>query len=327
MRLKFIKQYSFIAGLFACFSNAYSQMAVNYSFSRYTESVYTGISGIGGSTAVPLNCDDCSVTGIPIGFTFRFCGTDYDTLSAASNGYLSLTDTGLTHYRNIDTNITHKGFIMPFWDDLTGVPLFGSPTPPSAYYLTAGIAPNRVFIFEWQNFNRNMSSCTTCTGTFHVKLFETTNAIEFMYGPSGLPIMSGTIGIANSFPDWQTVSGISSGPVTSSSFFIDTLPVLPALGQVYKWEIGNNTVNAVQKDENALRVFPNPGNGEISFLLVSKNWEEGSAVLTDLRGSKMQEMIMETGKAASFTEKVPPGVYFLSVKVASGSYRQTVIVQ
>lgn len=325
--MRLIRQLSQTLLLMATWNSGFAQKAAGYSFRTSVASFYTSISGLSGAVTVPIACDDCSVTHIPVGFRFRFCGVDYDTISATSNGYLSLIDTSLTHHRNLDSNITHKGFIMPFWDDLTGVPHAGLVIPPACHYLTAGMAPDRVFTFEWQGFNKNMTGCTTCGANFQVKLYETSNAIEFIYGPSGYTTMSGSIGIANSYKDWQVVSSVTT-PLTTSAVFTDTLSSFPANGKIYRWEMASNEIGNVEQSlEPQLTIFPNPNRGRFSINFNDALNEECVAVLTDMKGSQISRFDIKTNNSVLQYESIPRGVYLLKVYTSKFLYSRCLVVE
>ncbi len=221
----------FLCLIIACHCDA--QTASGY-LENATMGTFTDISGMTGVNVVSLACDDCNATGISIGFTINYCGVNYTSLSASSNGFLCLNNSASAPGLNSAGNITGPGMIMPFWDDLTGIAKVGSTTTPSAYYITTGTAPNRVFIFEWKEFN-NKRTCTSCVSSFEVKLYEKTWAIEFVYGLCAFSAMDGTIGIANSTTDWQTLDGYGSLPMPSSTVFTSTLLSAPVSGQVYRW--------------------------------------------------------------------------------------------
>ncbi len=200
----------------------YAQTATDYLFTA-TTGTYASISSTAGVSSATILCDDCTQTSIPIGFTFKFCGTSYTQLSACSNGWLSLANSGSTTYQNNSPFIPSAGFLMPFWGEL-----FGSGY--NAYYVTTGSSPNRIFTFEWKGFATMSGSVN-----FQVKLYETTNIVEFHYGSSTSASTYSTIGIANSTSDWQTLPNSSASPVPSSSTFTNTLG-LPASGQIYRWQ-------------------------------------------------------------------------------------------
>ncbi len=226
-----MKRYLILILLSLCSAAARSQTAASYGFSAFT-TTYSSIAGTG--TVVPsIICDDCTQINIPIGFTFNFCGTNYNSLSATSNGYLSLANSTAYTYINVSANIVSAGMLFAYWDDLEGFPTI----PSTAYYKTSGTAPNRVFTFEWKDFGTwfGTSTCTSCPANIQIKLYETSNLIDFIYGPSTYTGRTASIGIANSVTDWQTLNDISGSPTPSSTVFYSLLPNSPANGQVYRW--------------------------------------------------------------------------------------------
>ncbi|MBL7073768.1 T9SS type A sorting domain-containing protein [candidate division KSB1 bacterium] len=57
---------------------------------------------------------------LPLPFTFRFYGLDYDTITVCSNGWLSMGRTWMNNFRNwaIPAAMGPPALIAPFWDDL-----------------------------------------------------------------------------------------------------------------------------------------------------------------------------------------------------------------
>ncbi len=214
----------FVAAAF----QGFSQTAASYIFSVVPGTTYTSIASAPGVVTASLACDDCNLGSIPIGFTFRFCGTNYTTLAASSNGFISLSNLSSAPFTVNATNITGPGFLMPYWSDLTGL---GSPAP-AAYYITTGSAPNRVFTFQWKNF---LKTGTTWPANVQVKLYETTNAIEYCYGTFTNTITPASVGIANSTTDWQNLNTLSGTPVSSSSTFTNNPAGLPDSTQTFRW--------------------------------------------------------------------------------------------
>lgn len=210
-----------------------------------TSSAFISIAGSPLATEVTaIETDDETAMGIPIGFTFNFCGVPYSTVSACSNGWISLSMTPATYcveWLNSATTIddgnatagtlpgTGAGWLMPYWDDLDG-------SSGHAYYATTGSFPNRVFIFEWNNW------AATSPGTghlsFQVKLLESTNQIIFNYGPpSTFSGCSATIGIANHnlLEDWDTMYGVGPGDGPELSPFYDHLAASPSPNCLLEW--------------------------------------------------------------------------------------------
>lgn len=184
-----------------------------------------------GGTSVSLQGDDVTVTNIPIGFTFTYCGNNYTTVSACSNGFMALGNKTGTSFTNSLTNTAAiRPMLMPLWDDLQGV---GSTTT----YSTTGAAGSRVFTFQWRN-TRPLASTTNPEITFQVKLYEGANAIEFMYqrevGTANLP--STTIGIVGpNANDYQSLNNSTATPTPSTTVFTTNITAKPATGQSYLW--------------------------------------------------------------------------------------------
>ncbi len=62
--------------------------------------------------------DDTNI--LPLPFTFRYYGQDYNEISICSNGWAALGASGLVHYRNwsIPSSGSPNAMIAPFWDNL-----------------------------------------------------------------------------------------------------------------------------------------------------------------------------------------------------------------
>jgi len=159
--------------------------APNYAFQAAT-GTYTSITG---GTAVTMtyngatNHDDGITTpanAIPIGFTFNYNGTNYTFIKPCANGWASFSTTALTNNTDTWTNNLASGpaanqrpLIAPLWDDM-------DMTAGSVSWLLSGTAPNRVLTVEWTGDKWDYNA-TSATMSFQVKLYETTNVIEFIY--------------------------------------------------------------------------------------------------------------------------------------------------
>ncbi len=134
-----------------------------------------GMTALTGATSGPTG-DDGNVN-ISIGFPFVYAGASYSSLKLSTNGWVSLNQTGSLGYLNNDlfTTTVPNATIAPWWDDLN------DDATSAVYYKTEGTTPNRVFTAEW---NRVLTYYTGADAriSFQVKLYETTNVIEFHYG-------------------------------------------------------------------------------------------------------------------------------------------------
>lgn len=219
--------------------------ASSYTFTAAT-GTYTDITGTIGLVALPATfiADNVTSTAIPIGFTFYYCGTAYTQVAACTNGWLSFnpTTTSTTSGNSIG-NLTGsaasnvKPALMPLWDDLKG----HVDSASAAAYVTTGTAPNRIFTFQWKNWMWSRSGAVNIS--FQVKLYETTNLVEYIYkqgaGAGSPSATSGaTIGIADgaATPGYLTLNNATATPLASSTTFTTNISTRPANGQVYRFK-------------------------------------------------------------------------------------------
>ncbi|MCD6069146.1 MAG: hypothetical protein K0S33_3972 [Bacteroidetes bacterium] len=135
----------------------------------------------GTTQLVAANVDDASsaAQGLDLvagtSFTFRFMGTNYTTFSANDNGVMALGATVATNAYTIGANTVAT--IAPFGNDMkTG-------TNGKVHAKIFGSAPNRTLVIEWQNVMvRYLAANGNGTGTFQIRLYETSNNFEYVYG-------------------------------------------------------------------------------------------------------------------------------------------------
>lgn len=157
---------------------------------------YTDL-GTTGTAIATANTDDDNSTAQNIGFTFTFNGTAFTQFVLNTNGFIKLgatapsaADLFLPENQNatqIDpfesTNAADVNIIAPFNFDLTA----GSAAGGTEYrVVTTGTAPNRVCTIQWKNVADKTLEYDLQYGSisFQVKLYETSNTIEFVYGPT-----------------------------------------------------------------------------------------------------------------------------------------------
>ncbi len=234
-RVKLIAACMLLAILGLPLRRAFAQIpASSYSYAAaagtFTEITGTAVTSI-------LN-DDASSASINLGFTFNYCGVDYTSVIANSNGWLTFgagtTDLGVMR-DNSTTNLANlKPLLMPLWDDMDGL-------TSSAAYTTTGTAPNRVFTFQWKNWEWNWNA-TGPNISFQVKLYEGTNVIEYCYRPeaaAGAPGGSGgaTIGIGDNAatPTFLSLNNSTATATASSTVFTTGISTKPLSGQIYRF--------------------------------------------------------------------------------------------
>ncbi len=152
-----------------------------------TTGAWNSIIGQGGTTllfdpAIDATNDDDYYTGVPIGFTFSYLGSNYTDLSCCANGFALLGGTsvsGNSWTPDLDGGSGSSGrpLLAPFWSDME---LLEGTGGSSLGYRTDGSSPNRVFTLEW-----NKVEWTYTTGvqsiSFQIKLYEASGAVEFLY--------------------------------------------------------------------------------------------------------------------------------------------------
>ncbi len=180
---------------------------IEYSFT-VASGTYSAISG----TSSVSGDDEYAEVSLGENFTFNYWGKDYTTATISTNGFLKL-GSGSDGYGNNLASTSYYNYLAAFWDDLQG---------NSTQYTTTGTAPNRVFIMQFNGYRR--SDNTSNTFTFQIKLYETTNVIEFWYG-DGFPSVAyssttASIGInnrVNGVTSFISVTPTGDGTATTST--------------------------------------------------------------------------------------------------------------
>jgi hypothetical protein len=164
-----------------------------------------------GATASTATADDATQISIAVPFTFNYNGSNFTAVGLTANGALVMGTGAAPPTAN--TFGTAANYIAPFWDD-------NNPTNGgSIKYVTTGTTPNRVFTVEWNVHMGSTGSSTAPLGSFQVKLFETTNVVQLVYGTMNTTTgASATIGILGSgTTNFISVTPTVGGTATSST--------------------------------------------------------------------------------------------------------------
>lgn len=189
-----------LLGLLGLATGAAHAQNLNYNVANTTNvaGTYTdlGTTGIAIATA---NTDDANSAATPIGFSFSFNGQSFTSFVLNTNGAMRLgtvapsaADLFITQDQNststdplTSTNPANTNILMPFNIDL----IAGTAAGGTEYRVaTTGTAPNRVCTVQWKNVSDKAGSGTDMAATqyasfnFQVKLYETANRVEFVYG-------------------------------------------------------------------------------------------------------------------------------------------------
>jgi len=195
-----------------------------------TTGTFTPLAG-GTATSLAATTDDAISTAFNIGFSFVFNGVTYTQVMASSNGPL-LFGTGRTATATNNlatTTLTQRPGVAALWDDLQ--------CTSGVTYQLSGTSPNQVLTVEWLNMEWNYASVTAVI-SYQVKLYETTNVVEFIYRQDATAVNSGSasIGIMGATAaDYISLQNTSGAPTTSTSASTNTLATKPATGQIYRF--------------------------------------------------------------------------------------------
>ncbi len=155
----------------------------------------TGASPVLTGDGMNLLRDEGYANNIPLGFTFNYLGTNYSSISASTNGFAAfglITTPGFSN--NIIAAGTGRPLLAPFWEDisLAGV--------TDLQYTTTGAAGSRVFILQWANTFLDFAANDTSL-SFQLRLYETTNVIEFIYNQLPGPVQDFSGGASIGVPE------------------------------------------------------------------------------------------------------------------------------
>ncbi|WP_118973509.1 Ig-like domain-containing protein [Taibaiella koreensis] len=208
--------------------------ASSYIFSAQA-GTFTEITG--GTAVTAIQDDDVQSAVINIGFNFTYCGNVYTSFRTNSNGWITFgggtTDPVAMRENSTANMATLKPLLMPLWDDLNG-------NAGNASYLVSGASPNRVFTFQWKNWKWYWNGAVNIS--YQVKLYETTNVIEYVYrqeASAGTPGGTGgcTIGIGDgaATPTYLSLNNAGATPTASATIFTTDIQTRPATGQIYRF--------------------------------------------------------------------------------------------
>ncbi len=155
---------------------AQTSPVANYTFSQ-SEGTYTEISG--GTVHGTEANDDESFNAIDLGFTFNYNGVDYTQASIQANGYIAMGATVNQITNPISNTGGSNNVISPLGSNYIGQ------TGAELMSKTDGVPPNRVFTVQWKNYKHILDFNHSIN--FQVKLYETSNKIEFVYGNFSYP--------------------------------------------------------------------------------------------------------------------------------------------
>lgn len=248
-----------------CISSIHAQVvayAFNQELGTYTE--ITGGVSLGSESvddqrfvdpAVPAGGTTLTGVGLPIGFDFTFNSKVYDRFAINANGWISL---GMSSLGANAVNVNTTSAYTPLSSTSTAVPndLVARISPlgrdlaaqagATLRYETIGTAPNRVLIVQWKNYKKFGTNGDGDAFNFQIKLFETSNVIEFVYGSMVSNANSSTYQVGlraepnNDTSNFVSRTSTNSWLTTTASIAVaDAVTmvntIVPSNGLIFRW--------------------------------------------------------------------------------------------
>lgn len=225
---------------------AYSQLNYLKSGTSNTPGTYTDL-GTNGTPITTANFDNANSAPQNIGFTFNYNGTSFTQFVLNTNGFIKLgstnpsidslfftTGNGLVGGVFNSANPADTNILCVFNHDLKA----GTGTPEYRVY-TSGSTGSQVCTIQFKNVrDKTISPVIQYDNMeFQIKLYETTNTIEFIYGtwtPAATGSSStktaavGLKGMDNTTPELLVVNKVSTQAWSSANFLSGNYPGTPA---------------------------------------------------------------------------------------------------
>ncbi len=204
-----------IAGYSSLKSQTYSFTAV--------QGTFTPLSGGTRLTSVESGACNTSFSVNP-GFTFRYNGVNYTNIYV-SQGFLAFS--GVT-FCGFNLSNVPAPIIAPFYQYMSGA------NGGLCSHKTEGTTPNRTFTVEWLNWG---FSSGTAKFSMQIKIYETSNKIEFIYRPETASFSSyASIGLAfQKTGEFISLNNSGASPTASSEVSTSNISSFPVSGQVYRF--------------------------------------------------------------------------------------------
>jgi hypothetical protein len=154
--------------------STFGAVATGYQWSMVPTGTYSPIVGatvLGSGSGL----DDNTYASVPLGFTFYYNGNSYTQFGVSDNGYIVLGGGTVPSSYGVFVSMANPNIIAALNADLSA-----SSGAAQVGYVVTGTAPNQVLTIQWSDFQKWNNAGTVCN--FQVKLYETTNAIQCVYG-------------------------------------------------------------------------------------------------------------------------------------------------
>lgn len=314
-----------IKGKISIFENTSDIATSNaYVFSTTTGGSLTDMTG--STQLIGATSDDTASAVNNLPFEFYFMGVRYTQFSASSNGFIRLGGTAVstTQYT---LGAASTPLISAFGSDLEVSP------SGRVHFVVTGTAPNRVLTVEFLNMTIIYDGTSTgVDGTYQVRLYENTGAIQFVYGS-----MNRNASLGFNSANNQQFIGFSSNTGDNNFATIDSNNVVATTGTItgnlfpLSTPIAslNSAANGLRRTYTFTPPIPNaPSNltfTGVSPTSITLNWADNStnedlfAVYRSTDGVNYSFLTTALENATSFTDTsgIPGTNYFYRVFAVS----------
>lgn len=239
-------------------SYLYSQTSTTYTAITSSDSLGTATSDDQRyvDPAVPAGGTATTGVGFPIGFNFVFNSDTFDRIAINNNGWISFGKSSLTPsvnnastsaYTPLSSTTTITPSLLRNRIAVVGRDLQAQ-AGASIRYKVLGASPNQVYVLQWENFKRYGTTGTGDTLNFQLRLYETTNVVEVVFGNMKFGTGTSTttsaphVGLGGSVAtdfnnrttttDWNNTA---AGGANNVGCAVNTGVVYPVSGTVFKW--------------------------------------------------------------------------------------------
>ena len=195
----------------------------------YANSTSTYVANASPTPIHAAGVNDALSSAINIGFTFKYNSVNYTQFKASTNGFLTfnVVNSSTQPTNNLKTS-TERTIVAALWDDnQTGA-------SGNVNYKLTGTTPNRILTIEWKALRWNKIGFSAGTIDTQIKLYETTNVIEFIYNRGSYQSFGNSTGIGASIGlsgstsgDFMSISDLKPSPTSSTSTETTTIGASP----------------------------------------------------------------------------------------------------
>ncbi len=278
-------------------------------------------------------------------FPFTFNGTAYTGCNISCNGYITFGTVPPTNSgAPISINTAYDGAIVAWGRSTYGAFDLGTTPPLHTSELMVdviGTAPNRIIVIQYSKWRYSGSTTTTSwLQDYQIRLYETSNIVEIMYGPgvmaggslstSGFNMQVGLRGASNAdFNNRQSFGLFNSSTAGTANNHNQVIGVtsgnpifMPPDGLTYRWypPCSNGTVVSPTIAVNSSVVCIGDtinfsGSGETPFFDINYQWRQST--IPGGPYTAVPDSASGTSLAAYQTTANPGFLYFVLVTTCS----------